>query len=176
MEKHSWKYKGGVHVSLSLSINYLSNKKKNSTKKIELNWFVMNMYNVPQNFVCFFFFVCFFIEIYIHLLLYLTKHSWYTLYCVFMRPFSERAPTTRYIGLGVMVFNATFNNYSVISWQSILLVEETKVPRNHQPAVSNWQTLSHNIVSSTSRPERDQGEIRTRNCHFPSVDRMVSVR
>jgi hypothetical protein len=28
----------------------------------------------------------------------------------------------------VMVFNVTFNNISVISWQSILLVEETGVP------------------------------------------------
>jgi hypothetical protein len=28
----------------------------------------------------------------------------------------------------VMVFNATFNNTSVISWQSALLVEETGVP------------------------------------------------
>jgi len=27
-----------------------------------------------------------------------------------------------------MVFNATFNNISVISWRSILLVEETEVP------------------------------------------------
>ena len=27
-----------------------------------------------------------------------------------------------------MVFNATFNNISVISWQSVLLVEETGVP------------------------------------------------
>ena len=44
-----------------------------------------------------------------------------------------------------MVFNATFNNISVISWQSVLLV----VPReNHQPAASHWQTLSHNVVSS----------------------------
>ena len=28
-----------------------------------------------------------------------------------------------------MVFNATFNNISVISWQSVLLVEETRVHR-----------------------------------------------
>jgi hypothetical protein len=27
-----------------------------------------------------------------------------------------------------MVFNATFNNISVISWGSVLLVEETGVP------------------------------------------------
>jgi hypothetical protein len=27
-----------------------------------------------------------------------------------------------------MVFNATLNNISVISWQSVLLVEETRVP------------------------------------------------
>jgi hypothetical protein len=28
----------------------------------------------------------------------------------------------------VMVFNATFNNISVISWRFVLLVEETRVP------------------------------------------------
>jgi hypothetical protein len=32
-----------------------------------------------------------------------------------------------------MVFNATFNNISVILWQSVLLVEETGGPEeNHQ--------------------------------------------
>jgi len=29
----------------------------------------------------------------------------------------------------IMLFNATFNNISVIPWQSVLLVEETGVPR-----------------------------------------------
>jgi hypothetical protein len=34
--------------------------------------------------------------------------------------------------LRVMVFNATFNNVSVISWWSVLLVEEIGVPEeNH---------------------------------------------
>ena len=32
---------------------------------------------------------------------------------------------------GVMVFNATFHNILVISWQSVLLVEETG--ENHRP-------------------------------------------
>jgi len=37
-----------------------------------------------------------------------------------------------------MVLNATFNNISVISWQLVLLVEETGVPgENHQPAASH---------------------------------------
>jgi hypothetical protein len=37
-----------------------------------------------------------------------------------------------------MVFYATFNNISVISWQSVLLVEETGVPgENHQPVASH---------------------------------------
>jgi hypothetical protein len=36
---------------------------------------------------------------------------------------------------GVMVFNTTFNNISVISWQSVLLVEETG--ENHQHATSH---------------------------------------
>jgi hypothetical protein len=56
------------------------------------------------------------------------------------------------LGFRVMVFNATFNNISVISWRSVLLVEETGVPEeNHQPAVSHCQTLSHNVASSTPR-------------------------
>ena len=38
----------------------------------------------------------------------------------------------------VLVFNATFNNISVISWWSTLLVEETGVTReNHRPAASH---------------------------------------
>jgi hypothetical protein len=37
-----------------------------------------------------------------------------------------------------MVFNATFNNISIISWQSVLLVEETRVPReNLRPVASH---------------------------------------
>jgi hypothetical protein len=36
------------------------------------------------------------------------------------------------IWVRVRVFNATFNNISVISWQPVFLVEETGVPReNH---------------------------------------------
>jgi hypothetical protein len=61
---------------------------------------------------------------------------------------------------GVVVFNATFNNISVISWQSVLLVEKSAVPReNHRSATSHCQTLSHNVVSSTPRISR----IRTHN-------------
>ena len=37
-----------------------------------------------------------------------------------------------------MVFNITSNNISVISWRSVLLVEETAVPEeNHRPATSH---------------------------------------
>ena len=57
--------------------------------------------------------------------------------------------------LRFMVLNATFNNISVISWRSVLLLEETGVPReNHWPVASHWQTLSHNVVSSTPRHEQ----------------------
>jgi hypothetical protein len=38
------------------------------------------------------------------------------------------------------VFNAAFNNISVILWRSILLVEETG--ENHRLVTSHWQTLS----------------------------------
>ena len=50
-----------------------------------------------------------------------------------------------------MVFNVTFNNITVISWRSVLLMEETKVPgENNWPVASQWQT-SYNVVSSTPR-------------------------
>jgi hypothetical protein len=47
----------------------------------------------------------------------------------------------------VMMFTAAFNNISVISWRSVLFVEETG--ENHRIVASHWQTLSHNVVSST---------------------------
>jgi hypothetical protein len=57
-----------------------------------------------------------------------------------------------------MVFNGTFNNISVISWQSVILVEETGGPgENHWPVASHWQTLSHNGVHLA------QIEVRTHN-------------
>jgi hypothetical protein len=36
-----------------------------------------------------------------------------------------------------MVFNATFNDISVISWWSVLLVEETRVPEENHPLVTD---------------------------------------
>ena len=55
-----------------------------------------------------------------------------------------------------MVFKTTSDNISVILWWSVLLLEETGVPgKNDSPAASQLQTLSHNVVSSTHRHERD---------------------
>jgi len=60
----------------------------------------------------------------------------------------------------VMVFNATVNTISVISWWSVLLVAETRVlGKNHRFFACHLQMLSHNVVSSTPRLSR----IRTRN-------------
>ena len=55
-----------------------------------------------------------------------------------------------------MVFYATFNNILAVSWQSVLLVEETGVPgENQRPVASNWRTLSHHVVLSTSYHVQD---------------------
>ena len=60
----------------------------------------------------------------------------------------------------VVVSNAIFNNISVISWWLVLLVEETGVSgENHRPAVGHWETLSYNVVSSTSRHEQFQWKL-----------------
>jgi hypothetical protein len=54
-----------------------------------------------------------------------------------------------------MMFNATFNNISAMSWRSVLLVEETGVSgENHRPVVSHWKTLSHDVSNS---PRHEQG-------------------
>ena len=56
------------------------------------------------------------------------------------------------IGVRFMVFNATFNNISVISLRSVLLVEETGVSgENYRSTGNPW----HTVVSSN--------EIRTNN-------------
>ena len=49
-----------------------------------------------------------------------------------------------------MVFNASFNTISVISWQSVLLVEEAGVPReNHIPVASGFSLSTP--ISSTKK-------------------------
>jgi hypothetical protein len=49
---------------------------------------------------------------------------------------------TKWVGW-VMIFNATFNNISVLSWLSVLLVEETgEHGENQRPAANHSQTLS----------------------------------
>ena len=64
--------------------------------------------------------------------------------------------TGKHLSWYIIVFNATFNNISVISWRSVLLVEETGVAwENHRHVASHWQNLSHNVVSNTPRHERD---------------------
>jgi len=74
-----------------------------------------------------------------------------------------------------MVINATFNNISVISWWSVLLVVETG--ENRRLPASRLQTLSHNVVSSIAyklcltmlyRAHQAMSEIRT---HSFSGDR-----
>ena len=45
----------------------------------------------------------------------------------------------KYIGVRVMItiFNATFSNISTMSWQLVVLVEETRVPgENHRSVAS----------------------------------------
>jgi hypothetical protein len=49
-----------------------------------------------------------------------------------------------------------FNNIPFTSWWSVLLMEETRVPReNPGPAASHWQTLSHNVESNIPFHEWD---------------------
>ena len=60
------------------------------------------------------------------------------------------------LGLDLWCLTALLTIFQFNSkWQSVLLVEETRVPRkNLHPVTSHRQTLSHNVVSSTPRHER----------------------
>ena len=70
-----------------------------------------------------------------------------TMCCLSSRPSCDLAISYM---LASVVLNATFNNISVISWRSVLLVEETRVSgENSRPVASHRQTLSNNVVSST---------------------------
>ena len=57
----------------------------------------------------------------------------------------------------IVVFKATFNSNSVISWRSVLLVEETNRSTWWKPPAckKSLTNLSHNVVSSTPCHERD---------------------
>jgi hypothetical protein len=45
-----------------------------------------------------------------------------------------------------MVLNATLNNISVISWWSVLLVEENEVPReSHQPVTDKLYHIMYRV-------------------------------
>jgi hypothetical protein len=56
----------------------------------------------------------------------------------------------------IILFNATFNNISIILWLSDLLVEEIRVSGEKQrPATGHSQRLSHKVISSTPCHERD---------------------
>ena len=69
---------------------------------------------------------------------------------VYFAVFSELMSAER--GARVRIFNSLFSSISAISWRSMLLVEETGVPReNDRPVISYCETLSHNVVSNTPR-------------------------
>ena len=60
-----------------------------------------------------------------------------------------------------MVFNTTFNNISVISWWSVLLVEETGAPgENHRPTASHRQLKSPQVMYNKRTNQKYQSVIK----------------
>jgi len=57
----------------------------------------------------------------------------------------------------VMMFSATFNNISAISWRSVLLVDETG--ENHRPVIASHRQTDKWCIKYTS-PERDSNSQR----------------
>ena len=57
-----------------------------------------------------------------------------------------------------MVFNTTFNNISDMLWLSVSLVEKSGEKTTDLLQVTD-KLLSHNVVSSTPRHERDSNSL-----------------
>ena len=107
------------------------------------------------NFHCpLYFYFCHSVPIFLLISCLMYSAIWLSLY-QYVSLYRRAGVLIQYTGLRLL-FNATFSNISAISGRSVLLVGETGVPgENHRPTVSHWRTLSHNVVSSTPRHERD---------------------
>ena len=68
-----------------------------------------------------------------------------------------------------MVFNATFNNISVISWRSVLLVEDTgKTSDLLQDTENFYHIMLYGIILSMNR-------VRTRNIRGDMITQVVEI-
>jgi hypothetical protein len=57
-----------------------------------------------------------------------------------------------------MVINTTFNNISVISWRSVLLVEETREPRENHKSLTNIITYVVHLTLIEIRTHNISGD------------------
>ena len=72
------------------------------------------------------------------LTVFMTGNTYFMFYNQIIIKPKARSSSCIHVGVRVMVFNVTFNNISVISWRSVLFVDETGVPgENHRPVASH---------------------------------------
>ena len=77
--------------------------------------------------------------------------------CLLLLTIWVRIPLMARVSVRVMVLNATFNNISVISWQSVVLMDEIAVlGENHRPVASHKIRKSKKDKKHNGQKKKDK--------------------
>ena len=158
---HTAKFLKDIEIFFSLGIQYLCTPPHLFTLKhfkntqLIISWLWYFLKGLLSFLFCVFVLISRVTGIWIHRIMYIFSYFLKRFFCLYSLHVWIFQLSITGLSLQVsrfMAFSATYNNISVISWLSVLLVEETGVPgENYWPDASHWQKLLHNEQGSNSQ-------------------------